>query len=100
MRKNGVDSPAQLQNCYVIATNGKITAYRITVEGMATALTTYHVNGNAIHQADLPDAPTYPHMTFCGWYTTPDYQPGTEVTGASGASDAWAKMALDMSVIK
>ena len=27
-------------------------------------------------------------MTFCGWYTTPDYQPGTEVTGASGASDA------------
>ena len=41
-----------------------------------------------------------PHMTFCGWYTTPDYQPGTEVTGASGASDAWAKMALDMSVIK
>ena len=55
---------------------------------------------SAIHQADLPDAPTYPHMTFCGWYTTPDYQPGTEVTGASGASDAWAKMALDMSVIK
>lgn len=100
MRKNGVDTPAQLQNCYVIATNGKITAYRITVEGMATALTTYHVNGSAIHQADLPDAPTYPHMTFCGWYTTPDYQPGTEVTGASGASDAWAKMALDMSVIK
>ena len=100
MRKNGVDNPAQLQNCYVIATNGKITAYRITVEGMATALTTYHVNGSAIHQADLPDAPTYPHMTFCGWYTTPDYQPGTEVTGASGASDAWAKMALDMSVIK
>ena len=100
MRKNGVDNPAQLQNCYVIATNGKITAYRITVEGMATAQTTYHVNGSAIHQADLPDAPTYPHMTFCGWYTTPDYQPGTEVTGASGASDAWAKMALDMSVIK
>ena len=100
MRKNGVDNPAQLQNCYVIATNGKITAYRITVEGMATALTTYHVNGSAIHQADLPDSPTYPHMTFCGWYTTPDYQPGTEVTGASGASDAWAKMALDMSVIK
>ena len=100
MRKNGVDNPAQLQNCYVIATNGKITAYRIKVEGMATALTTYHVNGSAIHQADLPDAPTYPHMTFCGWYTTPDYQPGTEVTGASGASDAWAKMALDMSVIK
>lgn len=100
MRKNGVDNPAQLQNCYVIATNGKITAYRIKVEGMATAQTTYHVNGSAIHQADLPDAPTYPHMTFCGWYTTPDYQPGTEVTGASGASDAWAKMALDMSVIK
>ena len=100
MRKNGVDNPAQLQNCYVIATNGKITAYRITVEGMAAAQTTYHVNGSAIHQADLPDAPTYPHMTFCGWYTTPDYQPGTEVTGASGASDAWAKMALDMSVIK
>ena len=73
---------------------------RIKVEGMATAQTTYHVNGSAIHQADLPDAPTYPHMTFCGWYTTPDYQPGTEVTGASGASDAWAKMALDMSVIK
>ena len=100
MRKNGVDNPAQLQNCYVIATNGKITAYRITVEGMAAAQTTYHVNGSAIHQADLPDTPTYPHMTFCGWYTTPDYQPGTEVTGASGASDAWAKMALDMSVIK
>ena len=100
MRKNGVDSPAQLQNCYVIATNGKITAYRITVEGMVTALTTYHVNGSAIHQADLPDAPTYLHMTFCGWYTTPDYQPGTEITDASGASDVWAKMALDISVIK
>lgn len=99
MRKNGVDAASQLRNCSVIATNGNITAYRITVEGMAAAQTTYHVGGRAIRQADLPDAPMYPNMTFCGWYTTPDYQPGTEVTGATNASDVWAKMELDMNIV-
>lgn len=94
MRKSGVDAPAQLRNCCVIATGGSITTYRIVVEGMAAAQTTYHAVGRAIMQAALPEDPTYPNMTFCGWYATPDYQRGTEVTGETTAADVWAKMAL------
>lgn len=100
MRKNGVDAPEQLRNCCVIATNGSLTAYRIAVEGMAAVQTTYHADGRAIRQAELPENPTYPNMTFCGWYTTPDYRRGTEVTGETNAADVWAKMALDSGVVQ
>lgn len=102
MEKNGVTAPEQLRNFSVLAANGAITSYEIAVQGMAAKTLSYRVNGRVVSKGEAPETVEFPNMTFCGWYTTPDYQPGTEVGGAQAVETdtVWAKMELDMQVIQ
>lgn len=102
MAKFDVTAAEQLRNFSVLAANGTITAYEIAVQGMSQTAQTFRVNGQIVSRGEQPDSVTFPNMTFCGWYTTPDYQPGTELGGerAVESDTVWAKMALDMQVVE
>lgn len=78
--KSGVTDASQISNLYVIATYSNITTYEISVLG--DYVVTYMVYGEVYaQQATLPEDPTMTNMEFAGWYTTKDYQSGTEFTG-------------------
>ena len=84
----GVTSPSQLRNLCVIATgSGNITTYEISTIGNFVA--TFMFNGEvyATLQSGLPTAPTMTNMEFAGWYSTKDYQSGTEYAGGELSSD-------------
>lgn len=102
MEKSGVTAPEQLRYFSVLAANGAVTSYEIAVQGMAQKTLSYRVNGRVVAKGDAPETVDVPNMTFCGWYTTVDYQPGTELGGehAVETDTVWAKMVLDMQVIK
>ncbi len=99
-----VTDAAQLRNLSVIATGANITAYEMNVTGMAAAqdlkdTVTFRANGRNVHKgSDMPEDPTFTNMAFSGWYTTKDYQPGTEYTGGPLPGDAtvYAKFNLDV----
>lgn len=97
MNANGVDNGSQLRNMSFLAANGSITAYEVSATGDLSSVT-YWVNGQQYATGtELPEEPTVPYMTFAGWYTTKDYQPGTEYNGAGdveGELTVYAKLAL------
>jgi hypothetical protein len=100
MKDNGVDDPADLRNMTVIATNDNITTYEICLVGGEPVITC-KVNG-ADYSIDtrLPADPTYTDMEFLGWYTTKDYQEGTEYTGGELTEDitVYAKFRLTLNL--
>ena len=97
MNANGVDNSSQLRNMSFLAANGSITAYEVTASGHLTSVT-YRVNGQTYATGtELPEEPEVAYMTFAGWYTTKDYQPGTEYDGTQepeGEVTVYAKLAL------
>lgn len=97
MNANGVDNGSQLRNMNFLAANGSITAYEVTASGDLTSVT-YRVNGQQYATGtELPEEPKVAHMTFAGWYTTKDYQPGTEYDGTTepdGEVTVYAKLTL------
>jgi hypothetical protein len=98
MKDNGVDAPADLRNMTVIAANDNITTYEICLVGGEPVITC-KVNG-ADYSIDtrLPADPTYTDMEFLGWYTTKNYQEGTEYTGGELTEDiiVYAKFRLTL----
>ena len=96
LKENGVSSYSQLGDLSIIAANSNITTFEVVSVGNEhTAL--YKVNGATYHIGkDIPKAPSLPHYEFLGWYTTRDYQPGTEFDGNVTDNDivAYAKLSL------
>ncbi len=97
--QNGVTDPSQLRYLSVIATGSNTTTYEVSVIG--DYIVTFMVYGEVYaQQTSLPSEPTMTNMEFDGWYSTKDYQSGTEYTGGTLASDltVYAKfnLALDL----
>ncbi len=91
----GVTDPSQLRNLCVIATGSNTTTYEISVTGDYVA--TFMVYGEVYaQQTTLPEDPTMTNMVFAGWYTTKNYESGTEYTGGNLTSDItlYAKFTL------
>ncbi len=99
----GVTAVGQIGNVAVIGTHNPITVHEVSLKG-ATAQQektwlTFKANGRIVASGTtLPEDPSFPNMVFAGWYTTKDYQPGTEYTGGplTGDGIVYAKMALDI----
>lgn len=91
-----VMDPAELRNMSFLAADDNITTYEISILGGAPTVI-YKVNGmDYAVGTELPKDPSYTNMEFLGWYTTKDYQPGTEYTGGEVSEDTvvYAKFGL------
>lgn len=98
MESAGVEKPSQLRNLTLVAANDNITVYELCAVGSKQFIT-FKVNGaNYYIGSDIPENPEFTNMEFGGWYTTKDYQPGTEFTGAEQESDitVYAKFMLTL----
>lgn len=103
LAKYDVTSPAELRNTCVLATNANITTYEIVVTGESKPIVTYMANGGAYHTgSEPPEDPSFMHMVFEGWYTTPDYREGTELVVENLEADAvvYAKFSMNLDDIK
>ena len=92
----GVDKFSQLTNMSFLSCNGSVTTYEVSTVG-GSASVVFKVNGSTYHTGtSLPADPNLEHLTFLGWYTTKDYQPGTKYTGekVDKATTVYAKFEL------
>lgn len=77
----GVTQFSQLTDMSFLSCNGSVTTYEVSTVG-SSATVLYKVNGATYHTGTtLPADPVLKHLSFLGWYTTKDYQPGTEYKG-------------------
>lgn len=91
-----VKNPAELRNMSFLAADDTITTYEISILGGVPTVI-YKVNGvDYAVGTELPKDPSYTNMEFLGWYTTKNYQPGTEYTGGEVLEDTtvYAKFGL------
>lgn len=98
MHNAGVEKPDELRNMSVLAANDSISAYEVCILG-GIPVVIYKVNGlDYAVGTELPGDPAYTNMEFLGWYTTRDYQPGTEYTGDAVSTDTtvYAKFRLTL----
>lgn len=98
MKANNVDSGSELRRMCFIAEQAGITIEKVVATGDFVSVI-YKVNGQQYATGEkLPENPTVEGMTFDGWYTTKDYRPGTEFTGADNLTTdvvVYAKLSLD-----
>ena len=79
----GISDTEDLRYFSIVSTGSAITTYEIDVFGDAPAAKlTFKANGQTVESNGVtaPKAPTVPGMTFGGWYTTPNFLPGSEFT--------------------
>ncbi len=98
MNSNGVDNFSELRYMSFLAANDNITTYEISLVG-GSPMVTYKVFGaDYAVSAEMPEDPSFTNMSFAGWYSTKDYQAGTEYTGGTVDSDitVYAKFTLDL----
>lgn len=93
----GVDAYSQLRNLMFVAADANITTYEIeAVGGEGGAI--FKIGGTTYYTgSDMPEAPELEKYDFLGWYTTKDFQEGTEYTGSGDSSEyvvVFAKLAL------
>ncbi len=103
LAKYDVTNPSDLRNTCVLAANANITTYEIVVTGESKPIVTYMANGSVYHTgSEPPEDPTFMHMVFEGWYTTRDYQEGTELNVETLEADAivYAKFSMNLDDIK
>lgn len=98
MNSNGVDNFSELRYMSFLAANDNITAYEISLVGGAPMVTYKVFGADYAVSAEMPEDPSFTNMSFAGWYSTKDYQAGTEYTGGTIDSDitVYAKFTLDL----
>lgn len=99
LKKYGISDTEELRYFSVVSTGSHITTYEIDVFGDAPAAKlTFKANGRIVESngATAPKAPNISGMTFGGWYTTPNFLPGSEFTGSapSGVLTIYGKLTL------
>ncbi len=96
LTSNEITSPSYLRNMYVISESTDTTVYEVAATGSGAIISYMVLGTNYYNGTDLPKDPTYDGLTFLGWYTTKDYQTGTELDISSVDSDvtAYAKFKL------
>jgi endoglucanase len=96
LTSNEITSPSYLRNMYVISGSTDTTVYEVAATGSGAIISYMVLGTNYYNGTDLPKDPTYDGLTFLGWYTTKDYQTGTELDISSVDSDvtAYAKFKL------
>ncbi len=84
--------------CFIVETAG-LTFEKVVATGDFVSVI-YKVNGQQYATGtELPADPQVDGLKFDGWYTTKNYQPGTEFTGAEGLTSdvvVYAKLALEL----
>lgn len=95
----GITETADLRFFSVVSTGPAITTYEIDVFGDAPAtVLTFKVNGRTVNSdgVNAPKAPAFEGMEFAGWYTTPNFLPGTEFAGKApdGIQTVYGKLGL------
>lgn len=97
LKKFNVEGSEVRRMCFIVETPG-LTFEKVVATGNFVSVI-YKVNGQQYATgAELPADPEVEGMKFEGWYTTKDYQPGTEYKGAEGLTSdvvVYAKLALE-----